>query len=151
MTMQAPDAPSNTPAAGLALRSAPSACAWAAVAAMLCAYAPGADAASDAVCRPATSVPAVAAAAHVGPADVAITTLRPGITGCPNARSRRAATPAVPVVKLNVDSGPQARFRLDRTVTEASQIFGVPLLGWHPPIGLTGSAPTPPGFPSWAR
>ena len=96
-----------------------------AVAAMLCAYAPGADAASDAVCRPATSAPAVAAAAHVGPADVAITT-SVGNNGMPQCTFAPRGHRRYPSVKLNVDSGPQARFRLDRTVTEASQIFGVP-------------------------
>jgi hypothetical protein len=37
---------------------------------------------------------------------------------------------------VNVDSGPQAWWRLMRKVVEATQIFGTPPPGWHAPIGL---------------
>ncbi len=39
---------------------------------------------------------------------------------------------------VNVDSGPQASWRLMRTVVEASQLFGPAPPGWHAPIGLYG-------------
>ena len=39
---------------------------------------------------------------------------------------------------VNVDSAPQASWRLMRKVVEASQIFGPPPPGWHAPIGLYG-------------
>lgn len=113
---------------------------------MLYANASGADAASDAVCRPATSVAAVAAAAHVGHADITITT-SVGNNGMPQCTFAPRGRRRYPAVKVNVDSGPQARFRLDRTVTEASQIFGVPPPGWHPPIGLNGLGPDASWFP----
>jgi hypothetical protein len=113
---------------------------------MLYAYPSGADAASDAVCRPAASVAAVAAAAHVAPADIAITT-SVGNNGMPQCTFAPRGHRRYPSVKVNVDSAPQARFRLDRTVTEASQIFGVPPPGWHPPIGLNGLGPDASWFP----
>lgn len=39
---------------------------------------------------------------------------------------------------VNVDSAPQAGWRLMRKVVEASQLFGPPPAGWHAPIGLYG-------------
>ena len=39
---------------------------------------------------------------------------------------------------VNVDSAPQASWRLMRKVVEATQIFGPPPPGWHAPIGLYG-------------
>jgi hypothetical protein len=52
------------------------------------------------------------------------------------------------VVTVNVDSGPQAYFRLLRTVDEASQIFGVPPPGFRPPQGLSGLGPYASWFPN---
>ena len=49
------------------------------------------------------------------------------------------------VVTVNVDSAPQAAWRLMRTVVEASQLFGPPAPGWHAPIGLLGLGP----YASW--
>ena len=49
------------------------------------------------------------------------------------------------VVTVNVDSAPQAAWRLMRTVVEASQLFGPPVPGWHAPIGLLGLGP----YASW--
>src|ERR1700749_3761912 len=47
------------------------------------------------------------------------------------------ARKAEPVsVVVNVDDGPQVEFRLERTVAEATQLFGPPPPGWHAPIGL---------------
>ena len=117
----------------------------AAFAALACACAPAVNAASDTVCRPSTSAAAVASAAHVGRADIAITQVvgRNGMPQCtfaPRGHKR-------PSVTLNVDSGPQVRFRLDKTVTEASQIFGVPPPGWKPPIGVNGLGPDASWFP----
>jgi hypothetical protein len=48
-------------------------------------------------------------------------------------------------VLVNVDNGPQAYFRLLRTVDEASQLFGPPPPGFHAPVGLSGLGP----FASW--
>ena len=58
----------------------------------------------------------------------------------------RAAGRAV-VATVNVDNGPQAYFRLLRTVNEAAQIFGVPPPGFRPPQGLTGLGPYASWFP----
>lgn len=52
------------------------------------------------------------------------------------------------VVVVNVDNGPQAYFRLLRTVAEASQIFGVPPPGFHPPQGVSGLGPFASWFPN---
>jgi hypothetical protein len=52
------------------------------------------------------------------------------------------------VVTVNVDNGPQAYFRLLRTVTEASQIFGKPPPGFHHPQGLSGLGPFASWFPN---
>jgi hypothetical protein len=52
------------------------------------------------------------------------------------------------VVTINADNGPQAYFRLLRTVVEASQIFGAPPPGWHPPQGLSGLGPYASWFPN---
>jgi hypothetical protein len=52
------------------------------------------------------------------------------------------------VVTVNVDNGSQPYFRLLRTVTEASQIFGVPPPGFHPPQGLSGLGPYASWFPN---
>lgn len=50
-------------------------------------------------------------------------------------------------VMVNIDSGPQAGWRLMRTVVEASQIVGPPPPGWKPPIGLYGLGPYASWFP----
>lgn len=115
-------------------------------AAILCGCASAANAAGDKVCRPSTSVAAVAAAAHVGRADITITPAignngMPQCTFAPRGRRRSLS------VTLNVDDGPQVKYRLDRTVSEASQIFGVPPPGWHPPIGVSGLGPDASWFP----
>ena len=39
---------------------------------------------------------------------------------------------------VNVDSAPQASWRLMRTVVEAGQLFGPAPPGWHAPVGLYG-------------
>jgi hypothetical protein len=44
-------------------------------------------------------------------------------------------------VLVNVDNGPQVQFRLDRTVEEATQLFGPVPPGWHAPQGLFGLGP----------
>jgi hypothetical protein len=41
-------------------------------------------------------------------------------------------------VIVNLDSGPQAAWRLMRTVVEATQLFGPAPPGWHAPVGLYG-------------
>jgi hypothetical protein len=48
-------------------------------------------------------------------------------------------------VIVNLDNGPQVVFRLDRTVEEATQLFGPAPPGWHAPIGLSGLGP----YASW--
>jgi hypothetical protein len=58
------------------------------------------------------------------------------------------ATGRTVVVNVNVDNGPQAYFRLLRTVDEASQIFGAPPPGFHPPQGLSGLGPFASWFPN---
>jgi hypothetical protein len=59
----------------------------------------------------------------------------------------RAAGHRVLVV-VNVDDGPQAYFRLLRTVAEATQIFGPPPPGFRPPQGLSGLGPFASWFPN---
>jgi hypothetical protein len=51
-------------------------------------------------------------------------------------------------VTLNVDDGPQAAWRLMRTVVEQSQLFGPPPPGWVAPIGLYGLGPYASWFPN---
>jgi hypothetical protein len=71
-----------------------------------------------------------------------------GNNGMPQcAFTARAAGHRVLVV-VNVDDGPQAYFRLLRTVSEATQIFGVPPPGFHPPQGLLGLGPFASWFPN---
>jgi len=115
------------------------------VAVLLWACAPSADAAGDPVCHTATSVPAVAAAAHVRSADITIARSVGG-NGMPQCTLRPRGH-GRPSVMVNVDNGPQAAWRLMRTVVEASQIFGVPPPGWAPPIGLNGLGPYASWFP----
>lgn len=54
----------------------------------------------------------------------------------------RPRTKSVPHTRahliVNVDSAPQASWRLMRTVVEAGQLFGPAPPGWHPPLGLYG-------------
>jgi len=50
-------------------------------------------------------------------------------------------------VSVNVDSAPQAVWRLMRTVVEASQIFGAPPPGWKRPIGEERLGPWASWFP----
>ncbi|HTW11827.1 MAG TPA: hypothetical protein VME01_03710 [Solirubrobacteraceae bacterium] len=51
-------------------------------------------------------------------------------------------------VIVNIDHGPSVEFRIERTVLEASQIFGVPPPGWKAPIGLNGLGPWASWFPT---
>jgi hypothetical protein len=52
------------------------------------------------------------------------------------------------LVTVNVDDGPQAYFRLLRTVEESVQIFGTPPPGFDPPQGLSGLGPFASWFPN---
>lgn len=71
-----------------------------------------------------------------------------GNNGMPQcAFKTRTANRAV-VITVNVDSGPQAYFRLLRTVAEAGQIFGRPPPDFHPPQGLSGLGPYASWFPN---
>lgn len=71
-----------------------------------------------------------------------------GNNGMPQCTLRtRVADHAVTVV-ANVDNGPQVGFRIERTVVEASQIFGTPPPGWKAPIGLYGLGPYASWFPT---
>lgn len=71
-----------------------------------------------------------------------------GNNGMPQcAFTARAAGHRV-LVTVNDDDGPQAYFRLLRTVSEATQIFGVPPPGFHPPQGLSGIGPFASWFPN---
>jgi hypothetical protein len=68
-----------------------------------------------------------------------------GTNGMPQcAFTARAAGHRV-AVTVNVDNGPQAYFRLLRTIDEASQLFGPAPPGFHAPEGLSGLGP----FASW--
>jgi hypothetical protein len=49
------------------------------------------------------------------------------------------------VVLVNVDNGPSVYFRLLRTVDEATQVFGPPPPGFHPPQTVAGLG----AFASW--
>ncbi len=49
------------------------------------------------------------------------------------------------VVTVNRDNGPSAYFRLLRTVVEATQLFGPPPPGFHPPESVPGLG----AFASW--
>ena len=60
-------------------------------------------------------------------------------------RPRKGGPRTRAVVTVNVDSGPQADWRLMRKVVEAGQLFGPPAPGWHAPIGLLGLGP----YASW--
>ncbi len=51
-------------------------------------------------------------------------------------------------VTLNVDDGPQAAWRLMRTVVEQAQLFGPAPPGWVAPIGLYGLGPYASWFPN---
>lgn len=52
------------------------------------------------------------------------------------------------VVLVNVDNGPSAYFRLLRTVDEATQLFGPPPPGFHPPQTVAGLGPFASWFPN---
>ena len=52
------------------------------------------------------------------------------------------------LVTVNVDNGPQAYFRLLRTVDEASQVFGPPPPGFHAPETVAGLGPFASWFPT---
>ncbi len=51
-------------------------------------------------------------------------------------------------VLVNDDDGPQAYFRLLRTVVEATQVFGPPPPGFHAPEGVSGLGPYASWFPT---
>ncbi len=63
-------------------------------------------------------------------------------------RARRGGPSRRVVVTANVDDGPQAGWRLMRTVVEASQIFGPVPKGFRPPVGIPGLGPYASWFPS---
>ena len=104
-----------------------------------------AGAAGHTQCFRSTSTSALARAAHVGRASVSLARSvgRNGMPQCTFALANKRA----PSVTVNVDNGPQAFFRLARTVEEAAQIFGPPPPGWHAPIGLHGLGPYASWFP----
>jgi hypothetical protein len=71
-----------------------------------------------------------------------------GSNGMPQcAFSTRAGGHRV-LVMVNVDNGPSAYFRLLRTVDEATQIFGPPPPGFHPPQSVSGLGPFASWFPN---
>jgi hypothetical protein len=51
-------------------------------------------------------------------------------------------------VMVNVDNGPQAYFRLLRTVDEATQVFGAPPPGFQAPQTVSGLGPFASWFPT---
>jgi hypothetical protein len=71
-----------------------------------------------------------------------------GSNGMPQCAFRTRTADRTIVVTVNVDDGTQAYFRLLSTVDEASQIFGVPPRGFHPPQGLSGLGPFASWFPN---
>lgn len=71
-----------------------------------------------------------------------------GNNGMPQCTFTTHAAGRVVSVVANVDNGPQVGFRIERTVVEASQIFGKPPPGWKPPIGLYGLGPYASWFPT---
>lgn len=86
---------------------------------------------------------AVARSLGVGTRSVTIARGR-GSNGMPQCsftvmRPQAKSIPHTPVhLLVNVDSAPQAGWRLMRKVVEASQLFGPEPKGWHAPIGLYG-------------
>jgi hypothetical protein len=104
-----------------------------------------AGAAGHTRCFTSNSAPVLAGAAHVGRARVSLARSVGG-NGMPQC-TFALANKRAPSVTVNVDNGPQAFFRLARTVEEASQIFGPPPPGWHAPIGLHGLGPYASWFP----
>lgn len=110
----------------------------AAVAAIVCAASSG-QAAAASICLAKTRT-AVARDLHVKPAAVALSAGQGG-NGMPQCRFKAGRV----AVTVNVDSAPQADWRLMRTVDEATQIFGPKPKGWHAPIGLSGLGP----YASW--
>jgi len=76
-------------------------------------------------------------------ASAVTTSLSMGTNGMPQCTYR--THPATVIV--NVDSGPQAAWRLMRTLVEAQQIFGPEPPGWKPPIGQNGLGPYAAWFP----
>jgi hypothetical protein len=79
--------------------------------------------------------------------DVASVTARPSVAsnGMPQCAFTAKLRAGRVSVTVNLDDGPQIEFRLDRTVEEATQLFGPPPPGWHAPIGLSGLGP----YASW--
>ncbi len=71
-----------------------------------------------------------------------------GNNGMPQCAFRTRTADRTVVITVNVDDGPQAYFRLLRTVNEATQIFGVPPPDFHPPQGLSGLGPFASWFPT---
>jgi hypothetical protein len=51
-------------------------------------------------------------------------------------------------VLVNLDDGPQVPFRIERTVVEATQLFGPPPPGWKAPVGLLGLGAYASWFPN---
>jgi hypothetical protein len=79
--------------------------------------------------------------------DVSSVTARPSVgrNGMPQCTFTAQSRAGRVSVIVNVDDGPQVEFRLERTVAEATQLFGPPPPGWHAPIGLGGLGP----YASW--
>ncbi|MGH2842154.1 MAG: hypothetical protein ACRDKL_01015 [Solirubrobacteraceae bacterium] len=99
---------------------------------------------SHALCQPA-ALAAIARQLHVSRSRIA-TTKQLASNGMPQCTfSDGHGAHATASVVVNVDDGPQVEFRMDRTVEEASQIFGAPPPGWRAPIGLRGLGP----YASW--
>ena len=61
-----------------------------------------------------------------------------GSNGMPQCAFSVRAAGRRAVVIVNVDNGPSAYFRLLRTVDEATQVFGPPPPGFHPPQTVAG-------------
>ncbi len=116
-----------------------------------CACLPAAGRAATLVCRPAATV-RIAHQLDISPRTVAASPEQ-GSNGMPQcefrvARARGGGPHTRLTVTVNQDDGPQASWRLMRTVVEASQRWGGKApSGWHPPIGISGLGPYASWFP----
>lgn len=64
------------------------------------------------------------------------------------AHARRGGPAGKVVITANIDSGPQAHWRLMRKVVEATQIFGPTPKGFRPPRQVPGLGPYASWFPA---
>jgi hypothetical protein len=71
-----------------------------------------------------------------------------GSNGMPQCAFTARAAGHRALVMVNVDNGPQAYFRLLRTVDEATQIFGPPPPGFQAPQTVSGLGPFASWFPT---